>query len=296
MRNVREAVNIRSKYLSRKSGVHEKLVDAVRLWTRPEKTVLFYPDSPAWISKYVPFRLCALLRYKVINDPGQYYDVAIKFHDSTFSRVQDLTAGITDLDNAVNGRSLDISKNNVESTFNRVFGYPLSVDPTQYEGAVVVKSNENYAHDGRVIECPISASEIDDDCVYQKAIDTETNEGYFLDYRVPIIGGTIPLVYLKFGRPRFKNSGVSHVKIVQPGDIFESSEIVQLSNFAQAMKLDYGELDVLRNSNDGHIYVVDVANTPTGPSYGITEEQRGRALHLMLPAFQNLIENFERGS
>lgn len=292
LRNVREVVNVRSKYLYGTDVAWRRWVDAARLWTRPAKTVLFHPDCPVWVSEYVAFRLCALLRYKVINDPRQHYDVAFKFHDSTLSTPEDLAAEDVDLDRAVNGKSRDISKSTIETIFASVFGYELRVDPTQYEGAAVVKSDKNYTHDGRVIECPIDESEVERGSVYQKEIDTKTESGYFLDHRVVIIGDTIPLVYLKYQRTRFENTGVSHIELVRPEDVFEPLEMKRLFELARAMGLDYGELDVLRNRSDGRIYVVDVANTPTGPSYGITKEQQRRALNIMLPPFEDLIKQF----
>ena len=292
LRNVREAVNVRSKYLYGPNVAWRRWVDAARLWTRPAKTVLFHPDCPVWISKYVAFRLCALLNYKVVNDPGQHYDVAFKFHDSTFSTPEDLAAENVDLDRAINGKSLDISKSTIETIFANVFGYELRVDPTQYEGAAVVKSDKNYTHDGRVIECPIPASEVEEGYVYQKEIDTKTEEGYFLDHRVPIIGDAIPLVYLKYKRPRFETSGVSHIELARPEDVFEPLEMNRLFELARAMGVDHGELDVLRDQCDGRIYVVDVANTPTGPSHGITKKKKRKAMSIMMTPFEGLLEEY----
>jgi hypothetical protein len=35
------------------------------------------------------------------------------------------------------------------------------------------------------------------------------------------------------------------------------------------MGLDFGELDILRDNDDGRIYIVDVNNTPSGPRRGV---------------------------
>lgn len=293
LRYAREAAYIRGKHVHRASTSLRKLTDTARLVSWPKKTVLFYPDSPEWIAEYVAFQLCALLGYRVINDPNWPHDVVLKFHDSTFSTPEDLTPGISNLDEAINGRSLNISKRFIQRTFARVFGYPLGVDPTQYEGRVVVKSNENYTHDGRIVECPIPASGIEEGHVYQKAIDTRTDDGYFLDYRVPIIGGVIPIVYLKYSAPseRF-SSETSHIELAPPEDVFTPSEMQRMIEFAQAMNLDYGEFDVLRHRSDERIYVVDVANTPTRPDCRLTDGQRRKALYRMIPPFKKLTDRF----
>ncbi len=42
-------------------------------------------------------------------------------------------------------------------------------------------------------------------------------------------------------------------------------EISNLLQFCQLMGMDYGELDVLRDRQDGRIYVVDANSTPLPP-------------------------------
>lgn len=48
-------------------------------------------------------------------------------------------------------------------------------------------------------------------------------------------------------------------------EVFSVDEVKLLLRFCAEIKLDYGEIDVLRDSDDGHIYIVDV-KTPFGPS------------------------------
>ena len=84
----------------------------------------------------------------------------------------------------LNSRCNDISKNNVSSTFEEIFGYSLSVDPREYSGKCVMKLNWNALHKGRIIECPVRS--IDDDFVYQKLVRNETGDGFVEDMRVPV--------------------------------------------------------------------------------------------------------------
>jgi len=56
------------------------------------------------------------------------------------------------------------------------------------------------------------------------------------------------------------------------------------------MALDYGELDVLRNKNDGKIYIVDVNNTPQGPPANTEKEQGIEAIRKIGEAVLKSIE------
>lgn len=53
---------------------------------------------------------------------------------------------------------------------------------------------------------------------------------------------------------------------MQPADaILTRDEQTGLVAFAEAMGMQFGELDVLRDKSDGRIYVVDANRTPAGP-------------------------------
>ena len=58
------------------------------------------------------------------------------------------------------------------------------------------------------------------------------------------------------------------------------------------MGIDYGELDILRDNNDGRIYIVDANNTPSGPPNGLTDVQECLALHRMVYPFNKLLNKF----
>jgi len=50
--------------------------------------------------------------------------------------------------------------------------------------------------------------------------------------------------------------------------------------------LDYGELDVLRDNDNGKIYIVDVSNTPWGPPNNISNKEGKIALIKLADTFR----------
>ena len=52
------------------------------------------------------------------------------------------------------------------------------------------------------------------------------------------------------------------------------------------MHLDYGELDVLRNRDDGLLYIVDVNPTPWGPPNHLSRQETAHAIRGMAREFQ----------
>ena len=163
----------------------------------------------------------------------------------------------------------DISKSHVGRTFlNRYFGYALAVDPQTYHGSIVVKSETNGLHDGYTAQAPVPKEE---GMAYQVLIDNTVDGEWVEDIRCPIVGGDIELVFVK-RRPltnRFANFN-TNVTLQLPEDLLSNDERLKLKQFAAAMGLDWGGMDVLRNKNDGRIYVVDVNKTDMGPPISLS--------------------------
>jgi len=113
-----------------------------------------------------------------------------------------------------------------------------------------------------------------------------------LDYRIPIHGNQIPLVYLKH-RPietRFANSN-SFVDLAQPQVLFSPTELSNILLFARKISLDFGELDVLRDK-DGLIYIVDTNHKPAGPPLGLPDHLGKIAFNLMAESFSHMLEQW----
>lgn len=165
----------------------------------------------------------------------------------------------------INAECVDISKSHVDSCFKEVFGYSITIDPYTYKGLGVKKSELNYKHDGEIIPFPIKSKQ--EGYVYNKLISNLIDDNIILDMRVPIIGSKIPLVFLRYRSisKRFSDYDIC-VKVAETKKMLSDLEIEKILKFCKMMKLEFGELDVLRNKDEkGLLYIVDVSRTPASP-------------------------------
>ena len=156
----------------------------------------------------------------------------------------------------------DISKNHVGDVFKSVFGYPIRVDPLRYHGPAICKSNANGTHDGVVINLPIERADVSEQHTYQRLVDSVFQDGVSEDLRIAYVLGEIALVYHKY-KPLGDRFGTDYLKvdIKHPSDVFSKEEIELIIQFCKRMGLDFGAVDVMRDKNDGRIYIVDVNKT-----------------------------------
>lgn len=228
------------------------------------KKILFYPNLPSQFATI--YQVCLFVGYKVSNNI-EGYDAAIKWEDATFSPNDRQLLELSKQDNnLINIGCEDISKSYTDKIFYSVFGYGAEVDPRTYTGSCVVKSDLNYKHDGKIISCPIS--KVESDVVYQKLIDAGVEDNKLLEFRVPVIKQSIPLVYLylkdsSVEKRFFGYESFISVQVNDASDVFSEDEIQNILLFCQKMGLDYCELDVLRDKADRKIYIVDANNTPS---------------------------------
>jgi len=213
-------------------------------------------------------------------------DVAIYFDDSTYSEPPHLLNGPSI---QMNFACKDISKSHVQTVFKQIFGYDLGVNPARYKGRMVAKTETNGTHTGKIVEGPCPA---EDGYVYQKLIDNRSSDGRVTDIRCPTVFGEIPLVYLK-SRPedqRFANLN-THVTLSSAEDELSDDEIRKVALFCNAMKLDWGGLDILRDSEDGRIYIVDVNKTDMGPPLSLRLKDQLKSTSLLAKALETALEN-----
>jgi len=246
------------------------------------KTLLVYPDFPS--SKTVIRKICRRLNINLTNKIDRKYTWVLYYEDETFRTRFEKLEALQDRA-VVNLHSRDISKTYIERVHWEIFGYNTEIDPMNYSGVGVRKSNLNARHDGEVLDFPISATEANS--VYQKLIDNKVNETEVLDMRVPIINYKIPLLYLKYRMlsERFKNT-TTRTEMVNINEHLSTEEQKQIIEFARKKNLEYGELDVLRDSRDKRIYIVDVNNTPFGPPANISKTQGKEAVKILANAFR----------
>ena len=261
----------------------------LRTVVRPRKTVLFYPNRPRrWA---VAYKLSTRAGYWITTNPNRRCDAAFRWETSTRRELRTFRYD----DAAINQHCTDISKQYVAKVFEDVFGYDLEVDPTTYEGLVVRKSDENATHDGEVITCPIPAEDVVPGFVYQKAIDNRRDDAEgFYEYRVPVFSDSIPSVYVKYRPADAQFKEFDGAEVVTPESVLSQEERTSILAFAKALRLEYGELDVLRDRGDGRIYIVDANNTPSGPTRGFRPEQRVEALESLQPSFDALLAESAR--
>lgn len=194
---------------------------------------------------------------------------------------------------------VDIGKRHVQADFESVFGRALAVDPTTHVGDVVAKSDRNAAHDGKVLRCPIPASEVAEGVVYQVLVDnTLTRDGrrFVRDYRLSVIGGRFPVCYEKL-RPvetRFSNKNTS-ASLLEPEAVFSPAELDAIRAFAARIGADYAELDVLRDNASHLIYIVDVNPTPSGPPNGLPDDKAVEAVERMAAALRACVLDSSNG-
>jgi len=248
---------------------------ASRAVFNPTRRVLCTPHSLR-MGMFLP-KIFAVNGYRPVFDETSPYDFSIG-------------VPVSDGKLCINCDHIDNRKSRVAHTWQKVAGYPLTVNPAEYSGRMVEKSEDNSTHDGRVVQGPLSADEIDENKAYQLLIDNSKG-GQVVDYRVPIYGDRIPLVYLK-ERPisvRFESDNTT-VEIKDASDLLSDQEITLLVQFAKESGLQYAEVDVLRDNGSGRIYVVDSSNGPGGPPHDLTMDATIEAIHRLSIAFDEMID------
>jgi len=270
--------------------VWREVLSALCVFVRPGKTILFYPERPPVL--FAAYDYCTFLGYVISKDPSRRFDAAVLRKNHTFADSAVFEPLSVPLSEVINGRCLDISKRRVGRVFADLFGYELDVDPVRHTGTMVRKADANGAHNGCIIQGPISPVEVDSKSVYQKLIEGPSGRsGFFLDYRVPIHGGRIPLVYLIYRPVEARFGDFEYAEPVEPDTVFSEEEKSLMCRMAAEMNLDCGELDVLRDS-DGRIYVIDVNNTPMTHIIDLEKPRRRETIEIMAASFDRLLSRF----
>lgn len=264
------------------------LVNALRATRRIRRReararIFFFPRKPR--SYYAIWPVCQLADVKIVNDP-QEADLHFYFEDVEF-----LTAprAAPTPRPAFNIGCHDIRKSVVARTFEEIFGYPLSVDPLEWRGPAVEKSEGNGRHDGRIVTCPLDQA--GRGMVYQRVIDNTFDGRDHIDIRTPIVGRAIPFVYLKrrTSMARFTNNN-DRVDLAPAEAMLSAREQANIIAFARALRLDFGGIDVLRDRADGRIYLVDANKTDMGPPSALSANDKLKAMRGLAQAFAEMVD------
>lgn len=182
-------------------------------------------------------------------------------------------------------------KSFIDVAHMKVFGRSVCVIPDEIVsgGRYLTKSDENAAHDGKIVSYEEIKTLGDADLsglVLQRVINNVLDDNSVFDIRVPIVGSEIPFVYLK-SRPknnRFSNINSSSCIVGVP-DVFTEAEVEQIMSFCRELNFEYGELDVLVDVTTKEIWIVDVNNTPGGPPNGLSRKEMDVSVGLLAGAF-----------
>lgn len=251
----------------------------LNIFTRPGPRIYCTPVTPRpWYIVWSAVTWAGMRFARTANEAN----IALYFEDRTRGATPD-AGGLP----CLNARCTDVSKSHVAAVFESVFGYPLALDPTTGTGLAVEKGEENGRHDGRLVTLPMAPAP---GKTYQRFIDT-TVDAAARDLRTPCVGGrpVIVMIKLKPANASFSIQNAS-VKAVAAESVFSPDEIAQIVRFNAAMGLDWGSLDVLRETATGRIYIVDVNKTDTGPPVVLSWRDRVRVTSALARALAALVE------
>ncbi len=220
----------------------------LRHGARKRGSILFVPTVPS--TGRVAKLLTLLNRYDVHSDPAHDADVSVRYAYGAMS-FEDIAPDM------VNGRWLNRSKSYLDELHMEIFGYGLSIDPQRYSGRGVIKSEQNATNDGVIVEFPINDAR--QGVVFQRLVNNIDADGLAEDICIPIFGTFIPHVRLEY-RPeagRFKVRQQIASRVLSPGQVLSASEHAAVLQLCAALGIDWGELDALRDRNDGRLYIVD---------------------------------------
>jgi len=224
------------------------------------KTLLCYPDKPR--SYHVLYEICKQLGWRITSDLNYPADLAIYFEDTTV-RTKDSALKTYEKDHTIlNINSTDISKSHVDEVFKEVFGYAMSIDPETFEGKCVRKSDKNAVHDGTILECPTKR---EDGYVYQKLVNSSCGKDKVMDMRIHIFKGAIPFLLRRYKNTKDIFHMTIDAEIAETDELLSGEEQEKIIAYCNKLGIDYGELDALRDNDDGLLYIVDANNTPAGP-------------------------------
>ncbi len=250
--------------------IYKDIKYIIRSWrlyyknNRRNKTVLFYPEYPKRMN--LLHQIFKSLDYNITNNPNLPFQYGIKCFDITIDsgNSSEILEELSRNHLIINKGSIDISKTMVDKMFSEVFEYSSLVDPLSYEGEFIQKSDMNATHDGVIFAKPISI--IKDGFIYQRLINNTYDANTSVEMRVPVMRSHIPFVYYKY-KPINDRFGCILLKAerVDTDEALTSEEQEKIVLFCKKMKLDFTELDILRDKDSLKIYITDANNNPTGP-------------------------------
>jgi hypothetical protein len=157
--------------------------------------ILFYPQVPH--EPYIVCKICSALNYQITNNTSDDFSLLSLGTTQQYGLLTPYSKSLPD-EHELSIWLVVTFARALSKFFSEVFGYTTAIDPTIYQGNLVQKSEENAAHNGEIISCPIT--HLEEGFLYQRLIDNSVNDELVLDLRVPIFRGEIPFVILSTAR------------------------------------------------------------------------------------------------
>ncbi len=230
--------------------------------------IYFSPSFPK-TQDYSIIAMIHYLGYSVARTSSEPYDFAYMWDDSTYVTPSEELKEIAKKKKVLNINCTDISKIYVDKVFKEISGYGSLIDPSSYQGKCIKKYDQNGKGGGEIITCPLHNISNTDGSIYQKFIETNP-KGPQLEYRVPIVMGSAPVVFEVYkDNPEtvagklIKNQMKHSITLRETDAIFSKKEQEQIIHFCQYIGFDIGELDILRCSDTNRMYIIDANTTPT---------------------------------
>lgn len=253
------------------------------------KTILFYPEFPDWhadlhsIVFYSP--------YRITSNPREKFDYLINWEDATFKRPDATLVDLLKTYRAMNLEWTDIGKEKVEEVFVKVFGYSTFVDPFTYRGKAIEKSNLNSKHSSaRFVDCPVSR--VKEGFIYQKFLENKVDDKHALDVRLTWINGRLPIAMKRYKAQFDIFDKTLKYELAVPEKVFTPDEIDKILRFCREMKLDYAELDTIRNNEDNRLYIIDVNPAAHHPKSACSKADRKRKRAIVRENFFEQLKRF----
>jgi hypothetical protein len=261
------------------SGIQALILDMINvmrnkflriLFGKHSKRIVFYPSFPNWSSDL--YQTLFTCRHRITSHPNGKIDYLVNWEDATYRRMDETLQKLTEDHYVLNIGCSDISKRNVERIFQEVFGYSSFIDPLTYQGKIIEKNDLNSKHSQiRVLLAPVK--QIKEGFVYQRYL-CNIQENFFIDYRTPCIDGEIPMVLVRFKPLDNHIMATVKYKMLPPSEVYTIEEISMIRDFCRKVKLEYGELDIIRDPEDKRIYIIDANTTPHKPQAALSFASR----------------------
>ncbi len=234
-----------------------------------------------------------------VPDPNRLYDLVLGWHNSSQKRTPGNTArpfavklSLSAMVRKTSARhywncspGIDISKRRLEDKFKTVFGRNLGINPETHTGPALEKSNENAAHDGRVVQCPLSPVA---GKTYQYYVDRP--EEPIMQWRIIVMDGKPVAAIERIMVTKDCSSPSLKGYIIPIAKAISRKEHSQISELCREVFVECCDLDMLRDTT-GKMWIVDINPTavPIDPRCIPAEADKKQFIDKVTVILQNVL-------